>query len=291
MRDIALSSHNAYPRKGKRFPPILPTNLRLFSYLCPVMLTFSPMIKILLLIILLAFFLSSCGVVPLTGRRQILLVSDQEVLSSSLTQYKDYIKAAPKSSSAAWSAMVTRVGKNIAAATTRYLRQNGLSGEIKNFSWEFNLVKDDQVNAFCMPGGKIVVYEGLMKIISSDDELAVVLGHEVAHALTQYGAQILNHSLSEKNIAVQKLAGIVYGVGTQVGVMLPFSRKHESEADYMGLILMKMAGYNPDVAVAFWQKMASGSTGAAPALLSTHPSDAQRIRDIRKALPEIKAKY
>ena len=304
MRDIALSSHNAYPRKGKRFPPILPTNLRLFSYLCPVMLTFSPMIKVLLLIILLAFFLSSCGVVPLTGRRQILLVSDQEVLSSSLTQYKDYIKAAPKSSSAAWSAMVTRVGKNIAAATTRYLRQNGLSGEIKNFSWEFNLVKDDQVNAFCMPGGKIVVYEGLMKIISSDDELAVVLGHEVAHAvakhsnermsqqmLTQYGAQILNHSLSEKNIAVQKLAGIVYGVGTQVGVMLPFSRKHESEADYMGLILMKMAGYNPDVAVAFWQKMASGSTGAAPALLSTHPSDAQRIRDIRKALPEIKAKY
>lgn len=248
--------------------------------------------------------LSGCGTVPLTGRRQILLVSDQDVLSSSLTQYRDYMKTAPKSTSATWSAMVTRVGKKIADATERYLRANGLSDEIKEFSWEFNLVKDDQVNAFCMPGGKIVVYEGLMKIVSSDDELAVVLGHEVAHAvakhsnermiqeiLAQYGAQILNRSLSEKSAAVQKLAGAVYGVGAQVGVMLPFSRKHESEADYMGLILMKMAGYNPDVAVGFWQKMAAGTTGAVPALLSTHPSDAQRIKDIQKALPEIKAKY
>lgn len=248
--------------------------------------------------------LSGCGTVPLTGRRQILLVSDLDVLSSSLTQYRDYMKTAPKSTSATWSAMVTRVGKKIADATERYLRANGLSDEIKEFSWEFNLVKDDQVNAFCMPGGKIVVYEGLMKIVSSDDELAVVLGHEVAHAvakhsnermsqeiLAQYGAQILNRSLSEKSAAVQKLAGAVYGVGAQVGVMLPFSRKHESEADYMGLILMKMAGYNPDVAVGFWQKMAAGTTGAVPALLSTHPSDAQRIKDIQKALPEIKAKY
>ena len=244
--------------------------------------------------------LSGCGTVPLTGRRQILLVSDQEVLSSSLTQYKEYMQTAPKSSSSKWAAMVTRVGKNIAAATERYLRQNGLADEVKNFSWEFNLVKDAQVNAFCMPGGKIVVYEGLMNL----DELAVVLGHEVAHAvakhsnermsqqvLAQYGAQILNRSLSEKSTAVQALAGAVYGIGAQVGVMLPFSRKHESEADYMGLILMKMAGYNPDVAVTFWQKMSAGTTGAVPALLSTHPSDAQRIRDIQKALPGIKAKY
>lgn len=262
------------------------------------------MLKILLLILILMFCFSSCGVVPLTGRRQILLVSDQEVLSSSLTQYRDYMKTAPKSTSATQSAMVTRVGKRIADATERYLRANGLADELKDFSWEFNLVKDDQVNAFCMPGGKIVVYEGLMKLVSSDDELAVVVGHEVAHAvakhsnermsqqmLAQYGAQILNRSLSEKGTAVQALAGTVYGIGAQVGVMLPFSRKHESEADYMGLILMKMAGYNPDVAVGFWQKMSAGTTGAVPALLSTHPSDARRIRDIQKALPEIKAKY
>ena len=246
--------------------------------------------KKLLILFASILVLSGCGTVPLTGRRQILLVSDQDVLSSSLTQYKEYMQTAPKSSSSQWSAMVTRVGKKIAAATEQYLRQNGLASEVKNFSWEFNLVKDKQVNA--------------MNLVSSDDELAVVLGHEVAHAvakhsnermsqqvLAQYGAQILNRSLSEKSTAVQKLAGTVYGIGAQVGVMLPFSRKHESEADYMGLILMRMAGYNPDVAVTFWQKMSAGTTGSVPALLSTHPSDAQRIRDIQKALPAIKAKY
>ena len=260
--------------------------------------------KKLLILFASILVLSGCGTVPLTGRRQILLVSDQDVLSSSLTQYKEYMQTATKSSSSKWASMVTRVGKKIAAATEQYLRQNGLASEMKNFSWEFNLVKDKQVNAFCMPGGKIVVYEGLMNLVSSDDELAVVLGHEVAHAvakhsnermsqqvLAQYGAQILNRSLSEKSTAVQKLAGTVYGIGAQVGVMLPFSRKHESEADYMGLILMRMAGYNPDVAVTFWQKMSAGTTGSVPALLSTHPSDAQRIRDIQKALPAIKAKY
>lgn len=130
--------------------------------------------------------LAGCASVPVTGRKQILLVSDQEVLASSLTQYNDYMKSAPKSSKTAQSAMVTRVGKKIAAATEAYLRQNGLASEISNFAWEFNLVKDDQVNAFCMPGGKIVVYEGLMKLVSSDDELAVVIGHEVAHAVAKH---------------------------------------------------------------------------------------------------------
>lgn len=129
--------------------------------------------------------LAGCSSVPLTGRKQLLLVSDQEVLSSSLTQYKDYIKSAQKSTNATQTAMVVRVGKNIAAATERYLRSNGLSDEIKEFAWEFNLVKSDEINAFCMPGGKIVVYEGLMKLVSSDDELAVVLGHEVAPCSSQ----------------------------------------------------------------------------------------------------------
>lgn len=248
--------------------------------------------------------LAGCGSVPVTGRRQVLLVSDQEVLSSSLTQYNDYMKSAPKSKSTQQSAMVTRVGKRIAAATEQYLKQNGLADEVKNFAWEFNLVKDNQVNAFCMPGGKIVVYEGLMKLVSSDDELAVVIGHEVAHAvakhsnermsqqmLAQYGAQILNQSLSQKSTAIQTIANQVYGVGAQYGVMLPFSRKHESEADYMGLIFMRMAGYNPDVAVNFWQKMAAGGSAKVPEIMSTHPSDARRISDIQKALPEIKSKY
>ena len=229
------------------------------------------------------------------------MVSDQDVLSASLSQYSDYMKTAKKTSSGKDAAMVTRVGKKIAAATEQYLRQNGMQDEIKNFSWEFNLVKDDQVNAFCMPGGKIVVYEGLMNLVDSDDELAVVLGHEVAHAVAkhsnermsqqlvaQYGAQILSAAVANKSAAVQNVASSVYGIGAQYGVMLPFSRKHESEADYMGLILMTMAGYNPDVAVHFWEKMSAGSGGKVPEFMSTHPSDSRRISDIQKELPAIK---
>ena len=247
------------------------------------------------------FLLTSCGSVPLTGRKQLLLVSDSEVLSSSLTQYNDYIKTAKKSTSTSQTAMVKRVGQNIASATEEYLRQAGMSDEIKNFSWEFNLVADKQVNAFCMPGGKIVVYEGLMKLVASDDELAVVIGHEVAHAVAkhsnermsqqiaaQYGSQILSAALSEKSAMVKNVAGTVYGIGAQYGVMLPFSRTHELEADYMGLILMTIAGYNPEVAVNFWQKMSAQSGGGVPEFMSTHPSDAHRINEINKILPELK---
>lgn len=260
--------------------------------------------KRLLAALILFGLLWGCGSVPITGRKQVLLVSDQEVLSASLTQYNAYMQTAPRSTQVAQSEMVTRVGKKIAAATEQYLRDNGLQSEIANFAWEFNLVKDEQVNAFCMPGGKIVVYEGLMNLVASDDELAVVLGHEVAHAvakhsnermsqqmLAQYGAQILGQSLSQKSAAVQLIANQVYGIGAQYGVMLPFSRAHESEADYMGLILMRIAGYNPDAAVVFWQKMSAGSTSQTPELMSTHPSDARRISDLQKALPEVKSKY
>ena len=260
--------------------------------------------KNLMLWISVSAMLCSCGSVPVTGRQQLLLVSDQEVLASSLTQYNDYMKSAPRSTQKTQSAMVTRVGQKIATATERYLKENGLEAELKNFSWEFTLVKDEQINAFCMPGGKIVVYEGLMTVVGSDDELAVVIGHEVAHAvakhsnermsqqiLAQYGAQILNQSLSQKSSAVQQIASSVYGLGAQYGVMLPFSRKHEYEADYMGLIFMRMAGYNPDVAVNFWEKMSSGSTQKVPELLSTHPSDANRIQKIKESLPGIKSKY
>ena len=256
--------------------------------------------KITGLFVAMLLLLSSCGSVPLTGRKQVLLVSDQEVLSSSLTQYSDYMKSAKKSSSKDGAAMVTRVGKKIAAATEQYLKNNGLESEIKNFAWEFNLVNDSQVNAFCMPGGKIVVYEGLMQLVSSDDELAVVVGHEVAHAvakhsnermsqqlMAQYGAQILGQALSNKSAAVQQIGNSVYGLGAQYGVMLPFSRKHESEADYMGLVFMAMAGYNPEVAVNFWQKMSAGKSGSTPEFMRTHPSDATRINEIKRHLPEI----
>lgn len=256
--------------------------------------------KIASLLFTALLLLSSCGSVPLTGRNQLLLVSDQEVLASSLSQYSEYIKSAPLSTNAAGKAMVTRVGKKIAAATETYLKNNGLSAELSNFAWEFNLVKDDQINAFCMPGGKIVVYEGLLKLVSSDDELAVVVGHEVAHAvakhsnermsqqlMTQYGAQILTQALSKKSAAIQKAGNTIYGLGAQYGLTLPFSRKHETEADYMGLIFMTMAGYDPNVAITFWQKMSASGGAKVPEFMSTHPSDATRISDIQKVLPEL----
>ena len=255
--------------------------------------------KIAGLLVSALLLLSSCGSVPVTGRNQLLLVSDAEVLTSSLTQYSDYMKSAPVSTDTKGKAMVTRVGKRIAAATEQYLKSNGLAGEVKNFSWEFNLVKDNQVNAFCMPGGKIVVYEGLLKLCSSDDELAVVVGHEVAHAvakhsnerisqqlLAQYGAQIVGQALSKKSESIQRIGNTVYGLGAQYDVTLPFSRKHESEADYMGLIFMTMAGYDPSVAVSFWESMSTGGASM-PEFMSTHPSDANRVAKIKELLPEL----
>lgn len=247
--------------------------------------------------------LQACSTVAVTGRNQLNLVSDSEVLTTSLTQYSDYMKTAKKSTNKAQTAMVTQVGQKIAVATEQYLRENGLEKEIKNYSWEFNLVQSDEVNAFCMPGGKIVVYEGIMKLVSGEDELAVIIGHEVAHAvakhsnermsqqiLASYGSQALSLALSKKSAVTQQLASAVYGLGTQYGVMLPFSRKHESEADYMGLVFMKIAGYNPSAAVSFWKKM-SAQGGKTPEFLSTHPSDTRRIDDINKVLSEINQKY
>jgi predicted Zn-dependent protease len=256
------------------------------------------------LLIITLLLLSSCGSVPLTGRKQVLLVGDQEVLTASLTQYNDYIKSAKLSTNQTMTNQVVRVGKKIAAATETYLKSNGLESEIKNFSWEFNSVQSTDINAFCMPGGKIVVYEGIMKYISSDDELAAVMGHEVAHAvakhsnermsqqlMTQYGAAVLGTAISGTSQTVQNIAGTVYGLGAQYGVMLPYSRKHEYEADHMGLIFMAIAGYDPQSAITFWQKMAQGKSGGTPEIMSTHPSDANRIAELQKYLPDAMKYY
>ena len=245
------------------------------------------------------FLLSGCGSVPLTGRKQMLLVSDQEVLTLSLQQYGDFIKGAPLSTDKANTALVTKVGRKIATAVETYLRSNGYASEINNFQWEFHLVKSSDVNAFCMPGGKIVVYEGILPITRDETGLAVVLGHEVAHAVAkhanermsqqvavQYGGTAIGLATSGSSAVVQNVASSVYGLGTQLGVMLPYSRKHELEADKMGLIFMAMAGYDPRQAEAFWSRMAQSSGGASSELMSTHPSDENRIKQIRKELPE-----
>ncbi len=259
---------------------------------------------ILFLVMAASLMLASDGKVPITGRRQIKLVDDKEVLELSLQSYKSFMKTARLSTNKTQTAQVTRVGKKIARATEAFLRAEGLAADIKNFSWEFKLVKNDEMNAWCMPGGKIVVYEGIMKLIDSDDELAVVLGHEVAHTiarhanerlsqqkLAEYGSIAVQILTLGKSSTTRALSQAVYGLGANYGVMQPFSRKHESEADYMGLILMAKAGYNPDVAVNFWRKMSKASGTKLPELLSSHPSDATRIADIQETLPAIKRKY
>jgi len=224
-------------------------------------------------------------------------------LSASATQYKQFISKSQLSHNGTYNAKVTQVGRRLAAATNSYLKQNGYESLLETLSWEFNVVDSKQVNAFCMPGGKIVVYTGLLTLVGngahSDDELAAVMGHELSHALAKHanerisnqlllraGGQILGATVGARSQLLGGLINQAYGLGAQVGVMLPFGRKQEYEADKMGLVLMAMAGYDPRYAVNFWQKMAQSKGGAQQSeLLSTHPSDANRIRAIEAYLP------
>ena len=257
---------------------------------------------------MVAALLVSCGTtstVPITGRKQNLMVSDQQILSLSNQQYTEYMKTAKPSTNKKNTEMVKRVGQKLATAVTNYLNNNGLSSEVANFQWEFNLVQDNQVNAFCMPGGKIVVYEGILPVTQDETSLAIVLGHEIAHAVAkhsaeqmstairqQYGAQALSVVLSGAGASsgMQNIAGTVFGLGAK-GASAKYSRNHESEADHLGIIFAAMAGYNPDAAVAFWQRMSAHTGGGSTSWLSTHPSDATRIKQIQGWLPEARKYY
>ncbi|MBQ6745661.1 MAG: M48 family metallopeptidase [Bacteroidaceae bacterium] len=262
----------------------------------------------ILLMSMAAALLVSCGTtstVPITGRKQNLMVSDQQILSLSNQQYTEYMKTAKPSTNKKNTEMVKRVGQKLATAVTNYLNNNGLSSEVANFQWEFNLVQDNQVNAFCMPGGKIVVYEGILPVTQDETSLAIVLGHEIAHAVAkhsaeqmstairqQYGAQALSVVLSGAGASsgMQNIAGTVFGLGAK-GASAKYSRNHESEADHLGIIFAAMAGYNPDAAVAFWQRMSAHTGGGSTSWLSTHPSDATRIKQIQGWLPEARKYY
>lgn len=259
--------------------------------------------KSVVAVFLLVLF-AGCSSVALTGRKQLLLVSDSEVMSLSNSSFRDYMKTAKPSVNAANTEMVVRVGKKIAGAVETYLRNNGMADEVRNFAWEFHLVQDPEPNAFCMPGGKIVVNEGILPYTRTEEGLAIVLGHEVGHAVAKhsaerlsqqmvasYGGQILGGLLSNQSAVTQTLAQQVYGLGAQYGVMLPYSRKNESEADHLGLVFAAMAGYNPQEAVAFWQRMSSSGSQKVPEFMSTHPSDASRISNIRKLMPEAMKYY
>jgi predicted Zn-dependent protease len=262
----------------------------------------------LFLMSIAAALLVSCGTtktVPITGRHQSLMVSDDQVLSLSFQQYSEYMQSAKPSTNSTNTAMVKRVGQRIASAVESYLTQNGMAEEVKTYQWEFNLVQDKQVNAWCMPGGKIVVYEGLLPVTQDEASLAIVMGHEIAHAVARHSAERLSNAYKEQYGAAalsalmqgagvssgwQQLAGLVHQYG---GALFTsgFSRKQESEADHIGLIFAAMAGYNPEVAVTFWQRMSSATGGGSNSLFADHPSDATRIQQIQGWLPEAQKYY
>ena len=258
-----------------------------------------------IVVFLILAFIISCSTVPLTGRKQLNIIPAGQIMSMSYQQYDDFLKQNKVSTDKNNTAMIKRVGKKIQTAVETYFAQKNLSAELKGYEWEFNLVESTDVNAWCMPGGKVVFYTGILPITKDETGVAVVMGHEVAHAIaehgnermsqgliTQFGGLALAKALEDKPAETQALWMGAFGLGAQVGVLLPFSRLHESEADRLGLTFMAMAGYDPNKAVDFWQRMAALKGGQAPPeFLSTHPSDATRINDIKKHLPEAMKYY
>ena len=262
----------------------------------------------------LAFGVTACEKVPLTGRKQLILVPPSDMLAMSFTQYKAFLdtsRVVPTSNNDA--EMVTRVGNRIRQAVESYMNSNGYSRRLEGFQWEYHLVQSSQVNAWCMPGGKIVVYSGILPYTQNEAGLATVLGHEVSHAIAEHGNErmseglVANGLLQAGQVATgiatsarspqtqalfQQAFGVVGPLAYQFGRGLPHSRNQESEADHLGLIFMSMAGYNPAEAITFWQRMAKASGGKAPAeFFSDHPSDARRIADLQKLLPDAQKYY
>lgn len=253
------------------------------------------MIIRLILTLLLVLSVIACGNVPITGRSQLQLISPQEEMKMGLAAYQDVLKKEKVSQDPVLNELVTRVGRRIAAATGR-----------NDYQWEFRVIEDDkQINAFCLPGGKVAVYTGMKQVVTTEDELAAVIGHEVAHAIARHGGERISQQLLVEGLTVaavlsaknEQKAGLyagLIGAGAAVGFLLPYSRLHESEADRMGLIYMARAGYDPRAAVTLWQRMAEAGKrrgSKPPEFLSTHPADDTRIRQIQGWLPEALREY
>ena len=249
--------------------------------------------------------LGGCATVPITGRSQLSLMPESELVALGAENYRELLAGEKLSTDQARTRMVVEVGQDIARSTEQFMRANGMANLVANYQWEFALIQDDSTaNAFCMPGGKIGVYTGILPIARDATGLAVVVGHEVAHALANHGGErmsqlllaqlggmALSQAVRQKPEETRQLVMMAYGLGANLGVLLPYSRRHESEADRIGLILMAQAGYDPQAAIPFWQRMAARGSGAPPEFLSTHPSHATRVDDLRKWLPEATGYY
>jgi len=260
------------------------------------------LIKIGLLVF--TFITQSCSTVPLIGRKQVILLPESTMVEMSLTNYNDFIKANKLSTNKEQADIIKRVGSRMSVAVEKYLNENGFKDRVSDFKWEFNLVESKEVNAWCMPGGKVVFYTGIMPITKNDAGVAVVMGHEIGHAvarhgnermseqmIAQYGQVALTEVIKTKPEETQAIYQTVYGLGAQYGVMLPYSRKQEYEGDKLGLIFMAIAGYNPNEAISFWERMAANSGAKQPEFLSTHPLEQNRIDAIKQFLPEAMKYY
>lgn len=262
------------------------------------------LIIFLLTISCAAIVLESCTKVPLTGRRQFKLLPSSMLGSMSLSSYQQVLKESQVIKSGPDAQMVKRVGKNLSAAVTDFMVKHKQAKRLKEFQWEFNLIDEDVANAWAMPGGKVAFYTGILPYTETETGMAVVMGHEIAHAVARHGNERMSWGLAQqlggiglaiamrdKPAETQEIFMNAYGVGSQVGLMLPFSRKHESEADEMGLVFMAMAGYPPDEAVNFWTRMAKSGGQQPPEFISTHPSHDTRIKNLREYLPRAKKYY
>lgn len=249
------------------------------------------------LIFLFAFFgVLACKTNPFTGKNTLNFYSNTSLFPTSFAEYDRFLKANKVVEGSPEAATVTRVGQRIAKAAERWLTAKGYPGYLKDYRWEYNLVDDKTVNAWCMPGGKIVFYTGILPICQDETGIAVVMGHEVAHALADHGAQRMSAQtlqalgLVAGNVAIQNeddrlLFNTAYGVGSTVGGTLPFSRSHETEADQIGIQIMAIAGYDPEAAPELWKRMKAQNKGGTPEFLSTHPSDERRIANLTQWVP------
>lgn len=257
------------------------------------------------LLLAVGLLVGGCQKVPITGRTQVNLISPDRMMKTSLSQYEQFLQKHEVIKGTDRARALKAVGQNISASVEQYLTQQGFKERIEDYNWAFNLIDSKAINAWAMPGGKIAFYTGIMDICQDKNGIAVVMGHEIAHAIARHGnermsqalaarlgGQALSVALSEQPAATQDLVLQSYGLGTQVGLMLPFSRKHESEADYMGLLFMAMAGYDPHEAVDFWKRMkAQSSKEKPPAFLSTHPPTKARIEALRSNMDEAMEYY
>ncbi len=255
-------------------------------------------------ILFVFIFLNSCSKVPITNRRQMNLLPESEMVSMSLTEYQSFLKQNPPVIGTADAQMVKNIGAKIQNSVIQYMNQNKMGSRISGYKWEFNLVNSKDVNAWCMPGGKVVVYSGLLPVTQDEASLAIVMGHEIGHAvarhgnermsqglLAQMGGLALDVALANNSAETRSIFLTSYGVGSSLGI-LAFSRTQESEADKLGIIFSAMAGYDPRKAIPFWQRMSAKSGGGKPPeFLSTHPSDQTRIKDLQAFMPKALTYY